>query len=82
MLINKVKYSLTLLGTVLAMAMTVAGLRNEDDSVTLAGGSTIRGRIMQTIYDNRTFVAFKGIPYAEPPVGHLRFKVSIKTFFK
>lgn len=45
-------------------------------TVTLAGRHRIRGQSQQTIYGDKTYVAFKGIPFAEAPVGQLRFKVS------
>lgn len=35
----------------------------------------IRGKSASTIFDNKLYYAFKGIPYAEPPIGNLRFKV-------
>lgn len=44
-------------------------------TVTLDGLHRIRGQTEQTIYENRTFVAFRGVPFAEAPVGKLRFKV-------
>ena len=34
----------------------------------------VRGSKMSTVSD-REFYAFRGIPYAEPPIGDLRFKV-------
>lgn len=35
----------------------------------------VRGKIKQS-YKGRNFMAFEGIPYAEAPVGDLRFAVS------
>lgn len=35
----------------------------------------VRGKLDTTLFDNRLFYAFKGIPYAQPPIGDLRFKV-------
>ncbi|XP_031622018.1 esterase B1-like [Contarinia nasturtii] len=34
----------------------------------------IRGQIKETIWEKRPFETFIGIPYAQPPVGDLRFK--------
>jgi hypothetical protein len=36
---------------------------------------TLRGAI-QTNVDGENYLSFRGIPFAEPPVGILRFKVS------
>lgn len=38
---------------------------------------TLRGRIDIDV-DGISFYSFQGIPYAKPPVGDLRFKVSEK----
>lgn len=35
----------------------------------------VRGKSQVTIFENRQYFAFKGIPYAEVPVKNLRFKV-------
>ena len=35
----------------------------------------LRGHLSRDIVDNE-FFSFKGIPYAKPPVGDLRFEVS------
>lgn len=39
---------------------------------TLSG--QIRGRKYRTLFENKSYLAFKGIPYAQPPVKELRFK--------
>lgn len=36
----------------------------------------VRGRKELTFLDQRPFYAFRGIPYARPPLGLLRFRVS------
>ena len=36
---------------------------------------TLKGKFMTSL-SGRNFAAFQGIPYAKPPIGKLRFKVS------
>lgn len=36
----------------------------------------VRGKILTTVRDAVEFSSFTGIPFGEPPVGHLRFRVS------
>lgn len=35
----------------------------------------VRGKAQTTLWHNQIYYSFKGIPYAEPPIGDLRFKV-------
>jgi len=46
-----------------------------DCVVTIAQG-TARGSVM-TSFHGRDFCSYRGIRYAEPPVGELRFRVSM-----
>lgn len=47
--------------------------------VTLFHGGSLIGSYMETTNGNK-IKAFRGIPYAEPPVGDLRFKVHINLY--
>ena len=48
-------------------------------SVVNVKDGTIRGILEKTLFDRKEFYAFKGIQYGQPPVGNLRFKVSVKN---
>lgn len=37
----------------------------------------VRGITAITLFDENPYASFKGIPYAEPPIGRLRFKVYV-----
>lgn len=41
----------------------------------LTENGAVRGRLNLTYLHKKSYYAFKGIPYAKPPVGELRFKV-------
>jgi hypothetical protein len=46
-----------------------------DPLVTIPGLGKVRGSKMSS-FNQREFLSFRGIPYAQPPIGELRFKVS------
>lgn len=54
-----------------------------DDSlrITVPHGGQIVGRYLTT-HDGKGIRAFLGVPYAEPPIGSLRFKVRIYFYLK
>lgn len=61
--------------TVLVLKQDIFADIGDIVAVSLGNGSQIRGVEQKSLYEKRTYVAFKGIPFAEPPVGKLRFKV-------
>lgn len=47
-----------------------------DTNVTVDGLGIVTGLRETTAWTNRIIYSFRGIPYAEPPIGDLRFRVS------
>lgn len=37
----------------------------------------VRGLVLRTVWNSVKYSSFKGIPYAKPPLGDLRFKVKL-----
>lgn len=42
----------------------------------------VQGEVLETIAKRQPYYSFKGIPYASPPIGTLRFKVNSKIIDK
>lgn len=70
---------LVILGiSVAVLVVTVADGDNElqEFETVLTFSGRVRGRLHRTFFDNKPYYAFRGIPYAKPPIRELRFKVS------
>jgi len=47
--------------------------------ITIPALGQVRGSFLKSV-NGRRLVSFRGIPYAKPPVGNLRFEVGIMTY--
>lgn len=54
--------------------------RSELTTVYIPSLGQLRGSEMTT-FNGRSFQAFRGIPYAKPPTGHLRFQVDSQSCY-
>lgn len=69
-----------LLKTVFLLTVTLWSAKCEQTDDTLhktveTENGAVRGKVLTTLIENKEYYAFKGIPYAKPPIGDLRFKV-------
>lgn len=69
----------TLLLSVIVLTVIVPTTVFCDNSNAIVDTSSgpVRGKRFETLFKQRPYYAFKGIPYAEPPVKKLRFKVCV-----
>lgn len=72
---------LALAASIAAIVLTLSEWPDEnmhakvDESLVTTFYGRIQGRNLRTIYNQKPYYAFQGIPYARPPLGELRFKV-------
>ena len=59
---------------ILSVSCILEKCHSKEIQVNISTLGLVRGSQLSTV-SGRTFHAFRGIPYAEPPVGSLRFKV-------
>lgn len=52
-----------------------------DPPIFETNNGAVQGQIQYTLFDRKPYYAFKGIPYAMPPIGQLRFKVFAHQIF-
>lgn len=62
----------------LIISSDVLSLTSDDLRVSLSDGSKLIGKYTRS-HSGRPIKTFTNIPYAKPPVGHLRFKVNFKV---
>lgn len=67
-------FSRVLLPYILVISYFVATETHEYKIIETNNG-LVRGRRNETLLNKVSYYSFKGIPYAKPPIGHLRFKV-------
>lgn len=48
---------------------------DQEYKVTNTNSGPVKGLKLLTKYENKDYYSYKGIPYAKPPIGPLRFKV-------
>lgn len=53
---------------------------NQDFCTIQTKSGKIRGQLNWTLFENTRFYSFRGVPFAKPPIGKFRFKVSITKF--
>lgn len=51
---------------------------NCDNLIVKTDNGKVRGVAQTTFLNQKEYIAYRGIPYAEPPVGNLRYKVRMR----
>lgn len=65
----------------LSICIVISASNSDSVFVIETNGTKIIGRKLVTVFENKPFAAFWKIPYAAPPLGKLRFKVTLNLVF-
>lgn len=69
-----------MLEKIVALIFLVGGAFAINTTVTVGKLGKVIGTQETTAWTNRTIFSFNGMPYAQPPINNLRFKVSAKIW--
>lgn len=75
-MISDEMYPVFLLCWLLSLQVLTNAVDDVNPLVFIPSLGSIRGSVMKSAFRSREFLAFRGIPYARPPLGNLRFQVS------
>lgn len=72
-------------GIIVLICLAFDAIDGNNVKVIRTDNGLVRGQREKTLLKNQDYYAFKGIPFAKPPIGDLRFKVFssqiLTTFF-
>lgn len=63
----------------LGFAHALSSVFNDATPIVDTEYGKVRGQQRITLFDSKVYYSFRGIPFAQPPVGELRFQVKIKS---
>lgn len=69
-------YSIIYLIILCCISENIAGRLTKEDLVVRTEYGLVRGQKENTLFEERSFYAFRGIPYAKPPLNDLRLMVN------
>ena len=68
-----------MLVTVGTFSILVSVAQTSEQAIVKVQQGLLKGKILTSVRSKNKFVGFLGIPYAKPPVGELKFKVTSET---
>jgi len=71
--------AVAMLVTVGIFSILVSVAQTADQTIVEVQQGLLKGKILTSLRSKNNFVGFLGIPYAKPPVGELKFKVTSET---
>ena len=71
--------AVVMLVTVGTFSILASVARTSEQTIVKVQQGLLKGKILTSVRSKNKFVGFLGIPYAKPPVGELKFKVTSET---
>jgi hypothetical protein len=73
--------AVVILVTVGTFSILVSVAQTSEHAIVKVQQGLLKGKILTSVRSKTKFLGFLGIPYAKPPVGELKFKVTSETSF-